>query len=501
VAVLAQLLESPTLAPLLGYLVRPAEPFAAEQVGLIEELSALDTMPAATIVLLTRAASATAASYRFDMALRVARTRGIAALVLSGADAELVTPTAAAIAARSGTAILGAGPNLDLGHLAILIAREIQGGADAALLRAHTAMRAVDAHPAGAGADGLVQHASAAIGVPIAMVVVRPENGPSAPVVLDDHVAAWLSAPAQTGDLAMALDLVLHVAAGGAHRALAEERRARELPIQSRAEVLTELLAAPVEARDQLVFRARALGVPIDGWHVAARLEYEDLAPGPDGAALEAYEAREQFERAVLADATAAGGSWHVARAGLAPVMVRSFSSDPGAAATAAIAKLMDDALSRSGGGLPTTLVRCGVGSAHQGPGGLVTSVGEARAAATMARTGGGRAGAVAFDSVGLRRTLVEWYASGTAQEAVTTVLAPLTALGPPRAERLIRTLHVYLDQQGSLTRTAEALNLHRNAVAYRINQIFSLLEEVDQASADDRLLLQLACRARELAR
>jgi DNA-binding PucR family transcriptional regulator len=130
-----------------------------------------------------------------------------------------------------------------------------------------------------------------------------------------------------------------------------------------------------------------------------------------------------------------------------------------------------------------------------------VTSVGEARAAATMARTGGGRAGAVAFDSVGLRRTLVEWYASGTAQEAVTTVLAPLTALGPPRAERLIQTLHVYLDQQGSLTRTAEALNLHRNAVAYRINQIFSLLEEVDQASADDRLLLQLACRARELAR
>jgi DNA-binding PucR family transcriptional regulator len=104
----------------------------------------------------------------------------------------------------------------------------------------------------------------------------------------------------------------------------------------------------------------------------------------------------------------------------------------------------------------------------------------------------------VPFDSVGLRRTLVEWYASDTAQEAVATVLAPLARLGGARAERLIRTLHVYLDQRGSLTRTAETLSLHRNAVAYRMNQVFSLLD-VDPDNADDLLLLQLACRARAL--
>jgi DNA-binding PucR family transcriptional regulator len=43
-------------------------------------------------------------------------------------------------------------------------------------------------------------------------------------------------------------------------------------------------------------------------------------------------------------------------------------------------------------------------------------------------------------------------------------------------------------------------LNLHRNAVAYRVKQIFSLLEEVDPENPDDLLLRQLACRARELA-
>lgn len=39
---------------------------------------------------------------------------------------------------------------------------------------------------------------------------------------------------------------------------------------------------------------------------------------------------------------------------------------------------------------------------------------------------------------------------------------------------------------------------MHRNAVSYRINQIFEPLD-VDPANPDDLLLLQLACRAREL--
>jgi DNA-binding PucR family transcriptional regulator len=78
-------------------------------------------------------------------------------------------------------------------------------------------------------------------------------------------------------------------------------------------------------------------------------------------------------------------------------------------------------------------------------------------------------------------------------------VLAPLLALGGTRAERLIVTLQVYLDERGSLTRTAQRLNLHRNAVGYRINRAFELLD-VDRANPDDLLLLQLACRARDLA-
>jgi DNA-binding PucR family transcriptional regulator len=154
--------------------------------------------------------------------------------------------------------------------------------------------------------------------------------------------------------------------------------------------------------------------------------------------------------------------------------------------------------LTATRGALPDVVIRCGVGTARVGPEGLTASAAEAKAAAIAARTSTQVGNAVAFDSVGLRRALVEWYASDTAREAATSVLAPLTALGGIRAERLIQTLHVYLDEHGSLTRTGQRLSLHRNAVAYRINRIFELLD-VDQENPDDLLLLQLACRGREL--
>jgi hypothetical protein len=44
----------------------------------------------------------------------------------------------------------------------------------------------------------------------------------------------------------------------------------------------------------------------------------------------------------------------------------------------------------------------------------------------------------------------------------------------------------------------AEVLRLHRNAVAYRIDRIFSQLE-AGRENPDDWLLLELACRARRL--
>ena len=78
--------------------------------------------------------------------------------------------------------------------------------------------------------------------------------------------------------------------------------------------------------------------------------------------------------------------------------------------------------------------------------------------------------------------------------------LAPLEQLGKQHGEIAIRTLATYLDQQGSIVRTAQALHLHRNAVTYRLRRITDLLG-VDLDDPEQRgALLQLACRARLLA-
>jgi sugar diacid utilization regulator len=498
VASLRELVESPTLAGLLSYLARPRADPLVERVALVEDLRDVEHVGEHAIALLTRGASAAATGYRFDVALRMARARQVAALVLSSGDVASVTATSAAIADRSGTAILGTPVGADLADLAVAIGRELAGGADVALLRAHTAMRAIEAHPPGAGAAALLQHAGAAVGVPLSIVGDEPERGARAPLRVDGRVEGWVTAPAQAGDLELGLDLVVHAAAAKHAQALTGERRAEELPIQSGEEVLTALLSQGPDARAPLVQRARSLGLPIDAWHVAVRLEFEDVARGAgDGVA--AYEARRGIARAALHALRAGGATWHSAGAGMAHLLVRMYRDDPGVGAGSAVAREVDEALDQLRARLPATAVRCGVGGAYAGATGLVSSAGEAKAAVVAGRSSGRVNTAVAFDSAGLRRALVDWYASDTAQEAVTTVLAPLHDLGGARAERLIQTLHVYLDHRGSLTRTAETLHLHRNAVAYRVNQIFELLD-VDPDNPDDLLLLQLACRARELA-
>jgi sugar diacid utilization regulator len=499
VASLRQLVGSPALQPLLAYLSRPSSDPDVEHVALVEDLADLERVGPHAMVLLTHAAAAAASTYRFDMALRLAGSRQVAAIVLPVGHAESITPTSSPIAHRAGIAILATVGNVDLARLAVAVGRELAGAADVALLRAHTALRAIEAHPAGGGPEALVGRAGAALGIALRIASSEPRAGPCAAIVVDEHVEGWVTAARQQGDLALALEIVLHAAAAGAARAIASASRAEELPIRSREEVLSELLSAPPQGRAALVQRARTLGFPIDGWHVAVRLDFEDLADPALGQELASYETRMQLARLLLGAVQARGGVWHSARAGQAHLLLRSYDDDPGIGAAASVAKAIDPALAEARSRLPATLLRCGVGSAHDGPAGLLTAVTEAKAAVTIARASGRVNTSVPFDSLGLRRSLVEWYAADTAQEAVTTVLAPLTGLSSARSERLIQTLHAYLDQQGSVTKTAKILNLHRNAVSYRINQIFELLD-VDPENPDDLLLLQLACRARDLA-
>jgi hypothetical protein len=516
-------------------------------VRLAERFADLDDAPAGSLVVLSRAASAELSDYRLDMGLRWASANGVSAVAAFSAEQWQPTVTAMDIAGRADIALISIPAEAELAGLVQAISREIGGSAESALGRAEEGLNAVlSAEAAGAGLDDLCASVSVALGTPVEFRPGDPGHGdrgngqarvdhgairaePSTaaralegglagevtvPVVVGEAPIGHLVAPDVQGDLAITARLVLHSAAASAGRLLDLARRAREVPARSRSELLAELLMSESSINDDLLDRARQLNVPLGGWHVAVRIEADDPdGPGPDGSAdglgphdpdsrsrneVRRFELVEAAGQIALQAAGAAGGTWHLSRVARALVLIRMTRSDPGPQAGTQAARAAARALQALRERLPALPFRAGVGAAHEGPTGLRASAAEARAALLAARAARKPSGVAAHDVVGVQRMLMEWYASDTARASVRDQLAPLEKLGQSRADTAIRTLAAYLDEQGSIIKTAQRLHLHRNAVANRIRGITELLD-VDFDDPDQRLALQLACRARLL--
>jgi DNA-binding PucR family transcriptional regulator len=104
----------------------------------------------------------------------------------------------------------------------------------------------------------------------------------------------------------------------------------------------------------------------------------------------------------------------------------------------------------------------------------------------------------VLFDAPGLSRLLVEWYSSSSVRQSIDGLLAPLAALGPDRQRDYLATLRAYLENNRSVTRTAQQLYVHRNTVAYRVEKILGVLD-VDLDDPNQYLAVHLACYAQTM--
>ncbi len=499
-------------------------------VRLAESFTDLDQAPAASLVVLSKFASAEISDYRLDMALRWAAMHRVAAVAAFSDETWQPTVTARDIAARADIALISIPADLELAALVQAIMREIGGGAERALGRAQQGLEAVlVAEAAGGGLEDLRAAVSKALGTPVEFrpwagdglsggdtAAFRsaanggpgsggPGAGPGggaaaeviAPVVVGERPEGCFVAPDAHGDFGVAVRLVLYTAALAAGRLLDLARRAHETPVRSRSELLAELLMTDTAINEDLLERARALAIPVTGWHVVVRIEADDLdQSGRDE--VQRFELLEAAGQVALQGVAATGGTWYLSRMARAIVLVRVTTSNPGPQAGARAARSAERALHAIRGRLPSLRFRAGVGAPHEGPTGLRASAAEARGALLAARAALKPAGVAAHDAVGVRRMLMEWYASDTARASVRDQLAPLEKLGPARADTAIRTLAAYLDEQGSIVRTAQKLHLHRNAVANRLRGITELLE-TDLDDPDQRLALQLACRARLL--
>ena len=492
VPTLAEVLAAPGLER-LSVLTRGGLERPIATVHLLDSINDLDGSAHDGLAILSAAGAAELGSYRFDIAVRRASAAGVTALASSLPTS--IPATSLAMADRGRISLVSMPADADLAAVIVAAGRAIAGGSEAAMARLDRCLAVVQ-EAESARSEAAVLEAVRSV-LPEAALRPRPGQEGS-PVVVDGLVQETLGMPA--GTVASVVErAVLALGAGAIGRIRTAARRAEEAPVRSVAELLTELLAADPTRSPRLLDRARSLGLPIDGWHVVARIEVGDDASGREAADAGAFELQETVASIALGVARASGGAWHVARSESAVLLIRMWDEDPGSAAAGRITRAVERAVGAVGDRLPGREVLGGIGSAHEGPTGLRASAAEARAAIGAARAAHRTAPVASYDLVGLRRMLVEWYASDTARDSVQSLLSPLEALGPKKAETAIRTLQVYLDEQGSVVRTARALYLHRNAVTYRIKRIAELLE-VDLEDPDERLALQLACRARLLS-
>src|SRR5579859_5293050 len=112
-------------------------------VRLAESFTDLDRAPAASLVILSKFASAEVSDYRLDMALRWGAIHQVAAVAAFSPELWQPTVTARDIAARAGLALISIPADAELAGLVQAIMREIGGGAERALGRAQQGLEAV----------------------------------------------------------------------------------------------------------------------------------------------------------------------------------------------------------------------------------------------------------------------------------------------------------------------------------------------------------------------
>ncbi|MGB3438604.1 MAG: helix-turn-helix domain-containing protein [Actinophytocola sp.] len=467
-------------------------------VRVVAELNELRLLGAGELAVVMPSASARAQGHLFDVALRDTAVTGAAAVVLTAVDADSVEPTARRIADRCTLALLTA-PSADPTRLVIAVARVLSGDTDSALARVDAARGLIASADT---ADAVLAAAAEAL----ATVVTVREPGHAEPAaivevdgVADGYVTAAVPEGAR-GAWIVAARTVVRLAADAYARVVAGNRRTDLAPIHDRGRLLGELLLAPEPERAPLVARARALGLAVDGWHQVLRFELSSSLTEPAGAA-PAGMGQTEAVASVALDAILAGGgadavdSWHGTRIGGDVLLVRTTGAKPEASAARVARRAATTALAAARDRFPRLVIRCGIGGVYRRAEGLRTSATDARAALAATRQSTPPRDIIAIDALGLNRMLVEWYASDTTRASVDDMLAPLADLGSQAAEDAIRTLQAYLDHQSSPAKAAKDLNVHPQTIAYRLRKITALLH-VDLDDAEQRLALQLACRA-----
>jgi sugar diacid utilization regulator len=461
---------------------------------LAEDLREVGDCPPHALVLLSRNASREAQGYRLDVTLR--RLPDIAGLVLQS-EAPRPSLSALALARREDLPLIRLTRPCDLTELLTTVIRMLDAQLPTLLDHAVRVGQEVDRLERDTPAEELPRRT----GAEELFGLTWGERDPrlaGIPAVLTDPDGPWLQRePTVASEDALAELSMWRLSAAITKRAI-ETQRAEQLSLMSAGELVNQLLDVETEDGAPLLRRAASMGIRVEAWNQVVILEFPNLLDIAGGDPVTAYHYAQTLGRVATQTAARHEGVWTMAPRAHGVILLRNRGHPDGVAELRRLRAALQTVLDRTAETFDGARVLCGVGGPHQGLPGLRASRAEADSALQSARLRGAFDQPVLFDAPGLSRLLVEWYSSHAVRQSVEDLLAPLATLGATKQKDYGTTLRVYLENNRSVSRTAQQLFLHRNTVTYRIGKILGVLG-VDLDDPNQYLAVYLACFAQSM--
>jgi purine catabolism regulator len=285
------------------------------------------------------------------------------------------------------------------------------------------------------------------------------------------------------GDELDALDhLVLEQGALVCAIEMSRLKAVREAEKRIKGDLLTAILQDDLAPRDARLW-VEAMGLDLEQVHVALRFAW-DAPAAPSRRRLETLVNGEVFRSDLKVIVSPMG-----------PEVICFCQALPQAARPEAALALGQAVCEQGLREHPEIPIRCGVGSPAEHLGAWRVSFRQAGQALELARRTS-VASPLYFPDLSVYRLLLQIEHSPELSAFQEETLGPL--LAQEGSAELIRTLEAYFEHNGNLSQTAEALFIHRNTLAYRLERI-AQLSRLDLDLPSTRLAAQLALHIQRL--
>jgi hypothetical protein len=327
----------------------------------------------------------------------------------------------------------------------------------------------------------------------------RGKGVTSSPLRVADTVVGTLHMRAKAEPSVSMRRLLVTMIASEVERVRAPERVSET----AAADFLRAVLARALSGREEIVTRARELGLELEGGASMIVARAHPQTPTDEGWRGRVRAVAERGARAVVSRSIAALSERDVAPSGAgqppgsgsrwvgAEVLLLVPGGEEATAARAAEAVLHE-----MQAGLAGYTFAIGRSRIAEDPADLPRAASEALLAANVAQGDAGAA-PLAFEQTGAYRLLLSAMSENPSelQRFYAETVEPLVAYDEQYETDLVRTLETFLEADGNVAGTAQRLFTHRHTIYYRLERVREL-SGLDVSSSDGREKLSLGLKA-----